>query len=166
MEGEEAPPPLPPGWTAVQHRELGECYINQVSRACTWSRPRVADTDRPEQHPMPPDEGPLASMCALEEQRAIREAYERARERDNSNFHLAPQERLHRELDRRPSAQYSWSGSGQWKVRRLPPLQHPEWNGAVAGLSSGSGDPVMSHFIPDWVALNAKEPPRPKSKSK
>ena len=107
MEGEEAPPPLPPGWTAVQHRELGECYINQVSRACTWSRPRVADTDRPEQHPMPPDEGPLASMCALEEQRAIREAYERARERDNSNFHLAPQERLHRELDRRPSAQYS-----------------------------------------------------------
>jgi hypothetical protein len=66
----------------------------------------------------------------------------------------------------RPSAQYSWSGSGQWKVRRLPPLQHPEWNGAVAGLSSGSGDPVMSHFIPDWVALNAKEPPRPKSKSK
>ena len=96
---------LPRGWSSCTHAQLNAtCYVHTVSRVCTWSRPRVVDTDEPEQVAMPEAEGPLVSRSLLEEQLAMQSYWDRRRSSDNAREleQLDPKERLQRELCRRP----------------------------------------------------------------
>ena len=100
---------LPRGWSSCTHAQLNAtCYVHTVSRVCTWSRPRVVDTDEPEQVVMPEAEGPLVSRSLLEEQRAMQSYWDRRRSSDNAREleQLDPKERLQRELCRRPQVRY------------------------------------------------------------
>ena len=100
---------LPRGWSSCTHAQLNAtCYVHTVSRVCTWSRPRVVDTDEPEQVAMPEAEGPLVSRSLLEEQRAMQSYWDRRRSSDNAREleQLDPKERLQRELCRRPQVRY------------------------------------------------------------
>ena len=101
---------LPRGWSSCTHVQLNAtCYVHTVSRVCTWSRPRVVDTDvELEQVAMPEAEGPLVSRSLLEEQRAMQSYWDRRRSSDNAREveQLDPKERLQRELCSRPQVRY------------------------------------------------------------
>ena len=108
--------PLPTGWITVSHQDLGVCYVHPVSRACTWSRPRVVDTDRPEEQPMPEDETQLSNAVQMEVQWALRDASERKRDAGEGQQPndgplrkpLAdPRQQLERELANRPRSSYA-----------------------------------------------------------
>jgi len=108
-DADPAEPTLPRGWSSSSHAQLNAtCYVHTVSRVCTWSRPRLVDTDEPEQVTMPEAEGPLVSQSLLEEQRAMQSHWDRRRSSDNGREleQLDPKERLQRELGRRPQARY------------------------------------------------------------
>ena len=109
-EADPAESTLPRGWSSSSHAQLNAtCYVHTVSRVCTWSQPRLVDTDEPEQVTMPEAEGPLVSQSLLEEQRAMQSHWNRRRSSDNGPEleQLDPKERLQRELGRRPQGRYS-----------------------------------------------------------
>ena len=108
-EADPAESTLPRGWSSSSHAQLNAtCYVHTVSRVCTWSQPRLVDTDEPEQVTMPEAEGPLVSQSLLEEQRAMQIHWDRRRSSDNGREleQLDPKERLQRELGRRPQGRY------------------------------------------------------------